>query len=261
MKRILSIVFLFLVSNSFFSQNKFLDFVVTHQNDTIYGRLRGNKIIDTKKKKHKINRKKIKSIRDNDKIYNLELLKVRDFLSKNNDSLISYYKHYKKIIDVEKYFFVRKLEKQKRKDFIILNNNDTIYGKIGRATLGGKKLVTTEGNKYYIMSSKAYREKGSFFFKRNDLRTRGNLTAPNEVELLYNGKKAKLYKQVVETTDYYNVHYYIERGGKMELIIPQRFTKMIMRIMPENKNLINKLKNREYSYYDIYLVVKYFNES
>jgi len=31
--------------------------------------------------------------------------------------------------------------------------------------------------------------------------------------------------------------------------------------MPENKKLIEKLKKREYTYYDIYLVVKYFNES
>jgi hypothetical protein len=31
--------------------------------------------------------------------------------------------------------------------------------------------------------------------------------------------------------------------------------------MPENEALLNKIKKREYTYHDIYLVVKYFNET
>jgi hypothetical protein len=260
MRKIILITLIF-ISHEISSQNKFLDFIVTHNNDTIYGRYRGNKLIDPNKKSHKVNRKIIKTIRSDDKIYHLALLKNKDFFSDENDSLIEISKNQKPLFKKESYYYVRKLNKKERKDFIVTNNNDTIFGKIKQITFGGKKLVTELGEKYPVSSSKLFREKGAIFLIRNDLRTKGNLTSPNEVELLYNGRKAKLFKQVIENPNYYNVHYYIEKDGKMELIIPERFTKMITRIMPENKKMLNKLRKREYTYYDIYLVIKYFNEN
>ena len=260
MRKIILITLIF-ISQEISSQNKFLDFIITHDNDTIYGRYRGNKLIDSNKKSRKINRKKIKTIRSNDKIYHLTLLKNKEFFSYENDSLIGVSKNLKPLFKKENYYYVRKLNKNERRDFIVINNNDTIFGKIKQTTFEGKKLVTDLGEKYSVSNSILYREKGAVFFIRNDLKTKGSLTSPKKAELLYNGKKAKLFKQIIQTQNYYNVHYYIEKDGKMNLIIPERFTKMIMRIMPGNKKLLSKLKKREYTYHDIYLVVKFFNET
>ena len=57
------------------------------------------------------------------------------------------------------------------------------------------------------------------------------------------------------------IFYYIERKGKLNLIVPTRFYLMVKRILPENKKLHQMIKKREYTYGDISLVVKYFNEN
>jgi hypothetical protein len=108
------------------SQNKFLDFIVTHNNDTIYGRYRGNKLIDPNKKSHKVNRKKIKTIRSDDKIYHSALLKNKEFFSDKNDSLIGISKNQKPLFKSESYYYVRKLNKKERRDFIVFNGKDTV---------------------------------------------------------------------------------------------------------------------------------------
>jgi hypothetical protein len=56
------------------------------------------------------------------------------------------------------------------------------------------------------------------------------------------------------------IYYYIERNNKMNLIIPTRFYKMIKRILPENEKLHKMIREKEFTYYDISLVIKYFNE-
>lgn len=107
----------------------------------------------------------------------------------------------------------------------------------------------------------SFRKKGSNYSPKENLRIKGNIGSFNIVELLYKGKKSSLYRQVIETHNSYQVNYYIERNRKLVYILPARYSKIIKQIMPENKKLIEKLKKREYTYYDIYLVVKYFNES
>ena len=261
MKKIILITLIF-ITNNIFSQNKFLDFIVTHNNDTIFGRYRTSKLIDINKKSHKINRKKIKTIGIQDKVYNLVLLKNKEFFSDENDSLLGIIEYTKSLINKESYFFVRKLGENEKKDFIILK--DTIFGRINTSILGFDKLIT-DSNEKYSTNLGTFRKKGSLYFHKEGLRIKGNIASFNIVELIYNGEKARLYKQEIKTQsysqNYSQINYYIERNGKLEYILPNRFSKIIERIMPENKKLIKKIKKREYTYFDIYLVVKYFNES
>ena len=55
--------------------------------------------------------------------------------------------------------------------------------------------------------------------------------------------------------------YYIERNGKLNLIVPERFYIMIKRILPENKKLHKMIKDKELLYENISSVVKYFNKN
>lgn len=262
MRKIILITLIF-ISHEISSQNKFLDFIVTHSNDTIYGRYRGNKLIDPNKKSHKVNRKKIKTIRSDDKIYHLALLKNKEFFSDGNDSLIGISKNQKPLFKNESFYYVRKLNKNERIDFIVFYEKDTVYGRFKKPLIGVDKLITNSNKKYsaHTSSMTSFRKKGSIYLPKKGLRIKGLIGSFNIVELLYNGKKSSLYRQIIETHNSYQVNYYIERNGKLEYILPERYSRIIKRIMPENKKLIEKLKKREYTYYDIYLVVKYFNES
>ena len=58
-----------------------------------------------------------------------------------------------------------------------------------------------------------------------------------------------------------SVYYFIERDEKLSLIVPTRFYLMIKRILPENKKLLEMLKEKKLRFEDIYIVIKYFNEN
>jgi hypothetical protein len=118
----------------------------------------------------------------------------------------------------------------------------------------------------------AYRQKGDKYFFRKKIRA----LKKGYLQLLYDGDQAKLYVIRIKSQSLgqgvlngdssfdpsaYDYYYYIERNGKLDYILPQRFYQIIRRIMPENEELLNKIKKREYTYHDIYLVVKYFNEA
>lgn len=57
------------------------------------------------------------------------------------------------------------------------------------------------------------------------------------------------------------VNYFIERDHKLNYVVKNRFYQIILRILPDNKALIKKIRKREYNYYDIKKVIKEFNDS
>lgn len=152
---------------------------------------------------------------------------------------------------------------------------DTIYGRITAPFLSlNKKLIAASGESYVINEKTviAYRQKGEEYFFRKKIRA----LRKGYLKLLYDGDQAKLFEIRIKSHSLgqgvfngdssfdpsaYDYYYYIERNGKLDYILPQRFYEIILRIMPENEALLNKIKKREYTYHDIYLVVKYFNET
>lgn len=258
-------IILFSISHLIFSQNKFLDMRVTYDNDTIYGAFRSNELFDLLDRRYRKSKKQYNVRTLNGKTYFLTLLKNKEFFSDDNDSIvgIGYYSRSPILNEIslkkEHYYYVRTLNKKERRDYIVTHKKDTIYGRIKQTFLGSKRLITDSNEKYSISRKTviSFRRKGDYFYYRKKLR----VSESNYIKLLYDGSKAKLYLLEIIKQKSYQYYYYIERNGKLELIIPERFTRMIMRIMPENKELINKLKKREYKFHDIYLVVKYFNES
>jgi hypothetical protein len=258
MKNILTL-FLIISSQFVLSQNDFFDFIINHNNDTIYGTYRGKKLIDLNKKTHRINTKKIKTIRFKDRTYYLTLLNSKDFFSDENDSIIGIQENNGISFNKEGYFYASKLNEKERKEYIVLKGNDKIYGRIKKNRLGSEKLISDSNEEYSLNSNSiiSYQKNGSIYFHKENLRNTGYINSDKRlVKLLYNGSKVKLFEQETKNS----INYYIERNGNLEYILPERFYKMISRIMPENKELIKKIRKRVYTYNDIYLVVKYFNE-
>lgn len=262
----------FCISNIVFAQNEFLNYVVTQENDTIYGRLRGNKLLDSKGKKHKVNVKKIKAYQLHDQLYRLTLVENKGFFSDENDSLVGPHEFRRPLLKDSSRYYVRNIQKDRRKDYIVTTKSDTIYGLIKTPFLGTLKLITDNDERYSIdgKSVSAYRSKGEQYYYKTKIRA----LKKHFLKLLYRGDQVKLFvgknisqvmnQALVKGTrnfDFsdYDYYYYIERNGKLEYILPQRFYQIIRRIMPENQELINKIKKREYTYHDIYLVVKYFD--
>ena len=112
MKKINLILFCcFCISNVVVAQNDFLNFIITQENDTIYGRLRDNKLLDTQGKKHRIIEKKVKAYKLYDKIYHLTLVKNKGFFSDENDSLVGSNELKRPLLKESSQYYLRKIKK------------------------------------------------------------------------------------------------------------------------------------------------------
>lgn len=101
----------FCFSNIIVAQNEFLNFIITQENDTIYGRLRNNKILDTEGKKHRITEKKVKAYKLYDQIYHLTLVKNKGFFSDENDSLVGSNELKRPLLKESSQYYLRKIKK------------------------------------------------------------------------------------------------------------------------------------------------------
>jgi len=59
----------------------------------------------------------------------------------------------------------------------------------------------------------------------------------------------------------YLLYYFIEIENELILINDINYTKILANILSENQSLVSKILNDEYKAKNIYLIVKYFNES
>jgi len=261
-----------------FSQNEFLDFVINHKNDTIYGTIR-NVIskrsvlyeLNSNQKKNKIKfrshrLKKYKKIRFNDKIYTyVEPSKEDGIYAKKSTRTIpkdSIANRLGDFINIEK----------RLPDFAITNNNDTIYGKIKDPTFGKLRLLDSSNTKVKIDKEqiKAFRFNNEIFEHKEKRRATLFDKKDAYLKLILDGK-VKLYEyeyhysqmdlnsgQYINRSENY---FYIEKGNDLILINNLLHQKKLVKIFSENQMLVSKILNKEYIIDNIYLIVKYYNEN
>lgn len=270
------IFILFLVSINLYSQTDFFDYLVTTENDTITGLFRGNYLIDLNGEKHKLNKSKHLVVKTNDFVYKLEKINIKEFNSIENDSLISFRAIDQKLVYLpnKSSFYIRFIDRELRKDYIVNINSDTIYGQIKTIN---NKIITEKGESIKIKpkSVKEYRKDGYCYYYKRKRKVTYDDDKSAYLKLIYDGR-VKLYEYFLNTTlsvktgskisdnyTYYNGYsrFYIERNNQIELISNQRIFSIIKDILPENKELLEKIKTREFTYDDIYIIVKYFNEN
>lgn len=278
MNRIL-IIILFTSINCL-SQNNLYDYILTKDNDTIFGIYRPKGIIDLNGKTKEIHPKNIKELRRKNRIYKLveNANSYENFTT--NDSLV-----FINIILKNGFWnnkialYEHKLNKEKRKDYIITKENDTLYGQIIRSFYLQYKIIDSK-NVTSIHSGrvKEFRKDGYRYYYRKKRKINHEDKKYGYLKLILDGP-VKLYgysmhmeSGIVDVRsekggkykDYeienYEMEYFIERDGVLNYVLPTRFYQIIKRVLPENKHLLKIIRNRGLKYYDIYFVINYFNE-
>lgn len=262
-----------IISNT---QNEFLDFIVDQKGDTIYGTVRniiskrsalyekinnGDKI---KFRTHKL--KQYKTLRFNGDIYNYETPMTQDgiyeketFRNIPDDSIAKTLGNFVNV-------------KKRLPDFIITNSNDSIFGQIKNPTLGKLYLDNGSNEKFKIDKDiiKSYRYNNEIYVCKEKRKATIFDDKKAYMKLVLDGD-IKLYEYQNDVTDYNfntirqfrntNKYFYIEKGNEIILLGEYLYKKKLAELFSENKNLVAKILNDEYTIDNIYLIVKYFNES
>ncbi|MBC7440469.1 MAG: hypothetical protein H7250_10875 [Flavobacterium sp.] len=264
------ILFCFFLFQSVFSQKEFLDYLVTEKNDTIYGTFRNNALFEKnlypekdgiKFYSHKISKMKI--IRFNDDIY---------FRQAREDGI------YKSVPARDSSNFVLKTKgsflnkKPRLQEFIVLVNNDTIYGEISEPMIGNLYLSDKNGKKHKIKNEtiKTYRFRNELYeFKE---KTKVDLfdTKESFLKVLAIGK-VNLYEyeyqhdNATKNRRKPKEYYFIEKDGQLillnSIIGGLKIKKKLTEIFKDNNDLVRQISDDVYGLQNIYLILKKYNSN
>jgi hypothetical protein len=279
MKKINKIIFIIFISYSInsHSQKKYLDYITTEKNDTIFGTLRndiiGGKVLFEKNPKFKRGGvkyysrklKKVKTIRFNDDIY--------IYKNPSDDGI---YENPKENIYNDTLNVIKTLNanffniKSRLIDYVVTINNDTIYGVIENPTFGKNYLINKNKVKIKIEKDtiKEYRYLNNVYqyFEKENINVFDSRKA--YLKLLLNGK-VKLFEYEyhfiqtgqnnvqINQVDYY---YYILKDNELILLRNIEYKKKLSDLFSDINHLISKINDDEYTLENIYLIVKYYNE-
>jgi hypothetical protein len=261
-----------------YSQNEFLDFVIDKNNDTIYGTIRNaiskrsvlyEKNSNPEKDKIKFRSHKLRKfnkLRFNDKIYTyVEPSKEDGIYAIETTRIIptdSIVNRLGDFINIEK----------RLPDFVITNTNDTIYGEIEDPTFGKLRLLDSSNTKVKIEKEniKSYRFNNQIFIHKE--KRKATIFDKNGayLKLILNGE-VKLYEYEynynqldMNTNQYVNRgenYFYMEKGDEVILLGNFLDKKRLAELFSKNQLLVTKILNEEYIIDNIYLIVKFYNES
>ncbi|MCL7754730.1 hypothetical protein [Polaribacter sp. Z022] len=241
-----------------------------NNNDTIFGRYQTEYFIDLTGKKIPIS-KKVVSIKKNGLNYEYKNLTNKEFTSAKNDSLIRIDGNDKleinkkvNLLNFHKYlFYFHKLKKNMRKDYLITTAKDTIFGEIKTRNIIHKFKFKNKDFKINGRNTIKFRKDGFEYFYRKKRRAYLTDSKYSFLKLILKGKVNLYEYKTTRNTGYTlgeETHYYIERDNKLTLLTKYRFYKIIKEALHENKLLHKKIRNKELNYFDIYMIIKYFNE-
>jgi len=247
-------LFIFLFSISFYSQKHYFDYVVTNENDTVYGAYYNGKLKKSSKGKFKL--KNIKTIQSKGLIYSYVESVGKSFFSDENDSLVSLYKQDTYGAVQRKNIYVHKL---KTRDYSVVNN-DTIYGKISQSVSNNFEQIINNEKK--ILNVKSFFFRGfKYEFKEKKKLFFGDASSAY-LKVLYLGK-IKLYEHYIKGG--YNqsdiIGYFIEYKSKLTYLMPKRSSRILVALFPEIPELHDLFRNRTFSYSSLYATIIYINDN
>lgn len=255
-----------IISTNCFSQNIPQDYIITIENDTIYGYLHEEGFKEFYPKdapylKYRFHYKKdIKSYSHNGKVYEYFKKEYTDGIYDKTDYLKvkedpGYYYEY-----IDNYY----RKEPKKSDFVITKSKDTIYGTISKSLLSEKLSIKNNNNKKIKITRKevlAYQYENKFMQSLPNYKRKGGY-----FELLIDGK-IKLYGveekyhtldregRQIETIHY---DYYLFDGGEMKKV--KNLRKSICKELFNNEKLIcDKIRNKELAKENLPLIIEYYN--
>lgn len=280
MKKVNQLIYFlfFFYSLNIYSQKKYLDYIITQKNDTIFGTFRNDiigKVLYEKNPKfkkggikyysHKL--KKNKLVRFNDDIYIFKKSNDDGIYENENDNIYNDTSNVITLLNTN-FFNI----KPRLIDYVVTINNDTIYGVIKDPTFSKDYLIDKNNIKIKIEkeSIKEYRHINDIYqyFEKEKVSIFDSKKA--FLKLLLNGK-VKLYQyeyhfieinpnqnnQTVRRVKYY---YYILKDNELILLRNLGYKKTLNDLFSDMKQLISKINDDEYTLENIYLIVKYYNE-
>lgn len=263
------LILLFFFIQNCYCQKEFLDYAITNSNDTIYGIIKKNVLFEKNLSPEKDgikfyshNLSKMKAIRFNDEIYFAQI--------KKEDGIYEALPLRDSIDYVWKTIGNFRSKKKKLKDFIVLKNNDTIYGQISSPIFGKQNLIESTNKKIKIDGEtvKTYRfnnelfkfmekEKVNLFDSKNGflkVLTSGKI---NLYEYEYSNNNSN--QSINNQTKYY----FAEKDN--HLILLNSFMgniknkKKLVEICKDNEPLISQILDDTYELENIYLILKKYN--
>ena len=276
--KVLKNVYLFAVIFSiiFFkahSQENYMDYAITDKNDTIYGLIREtglNKIALYSKnqnpeldgiKFYENNLKHVNELRWNGTTFKYQA-PVYDGIYQSNT--IPQKKGY--VTKSKGNFFSLT---PKSPDYVVVEN-DTIYGEISNPILGKLILKNDENKKYKVKINdvKAYRFKNEVFVRKTKERVALFDDKIAFLKLLLTGNNT-LYQYEVSSNQNLamknnifsqNIFYFIENNNEMTLIRSINFKNKMRDLLSNDKIMLERLNNDEYSFENIYHIINYVNK-
>jgi hypothetical protein len=246
--RFLSIILLFYSSLQFAQEKEDLDYMITIENDTIYGALqRGlwhNTFVEPKYNEygglelinHKIKPKEIKGFRLNDFVNVMKTAEDGIYLDavelKPDTTAIT------------------------SPDFIITASNDTVYGKIKFGLLGNS-IRTSAGEKLKIKypAVKSFRHQAMIY----EYKFKEKVSRQDKKEaymlLVFQSGTFKIYGY---TCNGGPIYYFIEKDEKMEFIDYENYFELMRKYFPGNPKLTKLIEYGAFGYDNMYLIAKYY---
>jgi hypothetical protein len=278
-KQKLLLLFLIFTSVYSYSQNESLDYMVTKNNDTIYGTIRigSNGFVLFEKKanfkkgglksiSHKF--KRSKSLRYNDKIYTYQKRDnsdgIYDTTSKeeNKQDNVIETKFTKDYINIE----------DKLTDYVITTKSDTLFGTINKPLIGKLYLVTENNAKIKIEKNEVLEYRfNNTIYNYIKIPSKIFLIDENDYLRLVTSGKIKIYKlitnsELITNSDSKNfplgaLNYFIIKDNEISHIHSLNYKKKLSEILIENQELVDKINENEYTLENIYLIGKYYNNN
>jgi len=260
------------------SQNQFLDYFVDKKGDTIYGTIRdGLRISQLYIKNPNPKNDKVafyvkpirnaRAVRYNDKLYFP--------VSKNRNADPIYGDQSRDAIDSSK-VVIRAGDYQctspKLPDYVVTDSGDTLYGSI-RKPLAGKMYLESSGEKHKIAieTTKAYRCKNRIFVRAETAVPTMFGKRTTFLELLLAGRMTLLaYRDAddgnADAIDGYlnlpvSTRWFIQKNGELIPVPALTSLHKLDELFGEKPELVEKIKDKTYSIENMYLIVKYYNQS
>lgn len=275
-------------------QHEYDDFIVKQNNDTVYGKIRmynqpggllsyavriRPKLIDSEGNKYIITERLVKSLKYNDVVYNLEEVAIKSIFSKS-PNLTGKQIDYDSVMDFENDFrvtnelyktsgkmYVSKVN-YKSSDFIVTNSNDTIFGDFkSKSSFDKPRFRVNLEDKFFTVSTdnyKSFRRDGYTYLAKEKSAVVIGDSKKGFLRLLIDGN-TKLYDYRLKgySPNGYadkSTHYFIEKNGILKYINRSRFIRITSILFEDHKDLVKRLRNREFSYQNMYLLVKEYND-
>jgi hypothetical protein len=142
-------------------------------------------------------------------------------------------------------------------DYVVTRAGDTLYGKVSEPALAKRYIITADGRKIKITAPEvnAFR-KGNFIYELKDKPKAYKFDKEQDFLLvLFRDGKLTLYGY----SDSSGPCYYLEKGGQLHFINSGNYAGQVIKLLGDNPLAMKLFYGNVYSYENLYLLVKFYS--